>query len=218
MAVAHRCLLQLTWGFKCALYYDVIKMELPDILLGRPWLCDREVVQVVKANTHIITVDGKLHKLSPRDPHTVRASRLHQECSHRASSSTFSEEKQPKDRPKDTSVASLRASNAHAIWTSIKASMKGDTSCCRECSHRISTTTLSEGNSRTTKERLKDTSKAISRVNNVQWKQTTHPRGTNPNHQTSLIDQDFHQIWLISVRFPVLVVFWFNFVVHRYKQ
>lgn len=53
MVVAHRCLLHIDLGNGSTykVYCDIVEMELADILLGWPWLYDREAVHFSRANT-----------------------------------------------------------------------------------------------------------------------------------------------------------------------
>lgn len=72
MAVAHRCLLFIDMENRITeiVYCNIIEMRWVYILLGRPFLYDREAVHFAKANTYTVVVNGKQHKPSPMASNT----------------------------------------------------------------------------------------------------------------------------------------------------
>lgn len=73
--MAYRCLLPIDLGNRVTyeVYFDVIKMEAADVLLGHHWLYDRDTMHSAKVNTYNIVVNGKKNKLSPSNPRTAQA-------------------------------------------------------------------------------------------------------------------------------------------------
>ena len=64
--VTKQCLVEFKiGGYRDEIICDVIPMDVCDILLGRPWQFDRNVVHNGRMNTYTLEKDGRTHTLPP---------------------------------------------------------------------------------------------------------------------------------------------------------
>jgi hypothetical protein len=76
VTVTEQCLLNFQIGsFQEQVLCDVIEMDACHILLGRPWLFDRQVHHDGKENTYEFKKDGQRYKLTPMLEDTVATTR-----------------------------------------------------------------------------------------------------------------------------------------------
>ncbi|PKA62667.1 hypothetical protein AXF42_Ash012254 [Apostasia shenzhenica] len=64
--VTQRCLVPIQLGtYSEKIWCDVLPMNIAHVLLGRPWLYDRDVIHYGRSNTYVFTFKGKKVKLNP---------------------------------------------------------------------------------------------------------------------------------------------------------
>ncbi|PKA46484.1 hypothetical protein AXF42_Ash012617 [Apostasia shenzhenica] len=67
--VTQRCLVPIQLGtYSEKIWCDVLPMNIAHVLLGRPWLYDRDVIHYGRSNTYTFTFKGKKVKLNPAKP------------------------------------------------------------------------------------------------------------------------------------------------------
>ena len=70
--VTKQCLVSLSIGtYHDKILCDVARMDCSHILLGRPWLYDRNVLHDGRANTYAFTYDGRRVTLLPLSPQII---------------------------------------------------------------------------------------------------------------------------------------------------
>ncbi|PKA52003.1 hypothetical protein AXF42_Ash008232 [Apostasia shenzhenica] len=72
--VTQRCLVPIQLGtYSEKNWCDVLPMNIAHVLLGRPWLYDRDVIHYGRSNTYVFTFKGKKVKLNPAKPLKLKA-------------------------------------------------------------------------------------------------------------------------------------------------
>ena len=78
LQITQRCLLSLSIGktYKDDIWCDIVPMDACHVLLGRPWLFDREVMHNGRLNTYTFTKDHKKdHPYPSQNPLPFQAQR-----------------------------------------------------------------------------------------------------------------------------------------------